>query len=293
VVVEDPRRPEHPEDLNESTPRAQLESDPRFVGYVDMAAVQGSLVVDVKLSNGKLPRRRGASVWMEQRRRVNGREYAPFVRHILLTDDPAVKGQGPPIRLRQSPITTLKESSVCTTALRSSIADELRFNAERRAETEAAKTLDAFYGRSRINTSGVRLAAAPAPREPTDPDYLKTKDAALKLLAELGIDIDELPDATKEDLDWALRNFSWTPTNPQASSPAALGRYALDAIFDSLVRVKAEEGNKGEAAIDISEHSATGAALRSSAHHAELQRNRELRGEIEAQKTLRAAGYMT
>lgn len=271
VVVEDPRRPEHPVDLHESTPRAQLESDPRFVGYADMAGVQGSLVVDVDTLNGELPRRRGASVWMERSHRVNGREYAPFVRHILLTDDPAVKGQGTPIRLRLSPVVSNRESQMCTTAL--SVRSELEISRQLRAQ--------------RGGRSGARLAAAPAPRESTDPDYLEVKGAAMKLLAELGIDIDELPDATKEDLDWALRNFSWTPTNPDVSSPAALGRYALDAIFDSLVRVKAEEEKQGEASIDVSDHSATSAALRSSRRAPDVERELQLSRELRSKRTAR------
>jgi hypothetical protein len=93
--------PDHPEELNESTP--DIAKDPRYAGDVQGWYVQGDWLRSVIESGSKeLPRNIGASVWIEPQHVVDGETYAPFVRHVGLLTDPAVTGQRGMVQLRRA-----------------------------------------------------------------------------------------------------------------------------------------------------------------------------------------------
>lgn len=92
--------PEHPLDLHEATPN--IERDARYVGHADLAAFQdGWLLADLDVGDRTVPESLDVSVWMVPEHTVDGKTYAPFVRHILLTDEPAVSGQSQMALLRR------------------------------------------------------------------------------------------------------------------------------------------------------------------------------------------------
>ena len=87
----------HPLDLHEGTPG--IERDPRFRGFVDLAALQGGWLKTDIHAIGELPDK-AVSAWIVPEVTANGKTYGPFIRHLLLTDDPAIKDQAPFALLR-------------------------------------------------------------------------------------------------------------------------------------------------------------------------------------------------